>query len=271
MDFDSIIDPLKSGHGQIIFRWMHILAGVVWIGLLYFFNWVNSAFAPTMDAETKQKVVPELMPRALFWFRWGAAWTWITGIALLFVVYYIGGVDYLGDAAWAGDSNPRDASSWGLALGGMIVGFLVYDILSKQLAGQLWPNLLVWGAIVTAYGWYLDTSLGFSGRAVIVHCGAMFGTAMAANVWMRIWPAQQRIITAIKAGSAPEGGDVAIAGLRSKHNTYMSVPLLLFMLSPDQAAVTGVSQPWLFVAFVMVLGFVICDLLYKKAAKVPGF
>jgi len=269
MDFDSIIDPLKSDHGQIIFRWFHITAGVVWIGLLYFFNWVNSAFAPTMDGETKKKVVPELMPRALFWFRWGAAWTWITGIILLILMYYIG--PHLQNAAAPDGVDPTAAGSWGVALVGMIVGFLVYDILSKKLAGQLWPNLLVWGAIVTAYGWYLGSSLGFPARAVIVHCGAMFGTAMAANVWMRIWPAQQRIISAIKEGSAPDGADVAIAGLRSKHNTYMSVPLLLFMLSPDQAAVTGVSQPWLFVAFVMVVGFLVCQRLYTVAAKVEGF
>jgi len=271
MDFDlnSIIDPFKNDHGQILFRWIHILAGVVWIGLLYFFNWVNSAFAPTMDGETKQKVVPELMPRALFWFRWGAAWTWISGIALLFVVYYVGA--NLQNAAAPEGVDPESAASWGLALGGMIVGFFVYDIISKKMAGQLWPNLLVWGALVTAYGWYLQTSLAFPARAVIVHCGAMFGTAMAANVWMRIWPAQQRIITAIKGGDAPEGADAAMAGLRSKHNTYMSVPLLLFMLSPDQGSVTSVAQPWVFVAFVMIVGFVACDLLYKKAAKVPGF
>src|SRR5215470_20293484 len=73
---------------QSIFRWFHVVAGILWIGLLYFFNWVNSAFAPTMDAETKKKVVPQLMPRALFWFRWGAAWTWVTGVLLLMIVFY---------------------------------------------------------------------------------------------------------------------------------------------------------------------------------------
>ncbi len=267
MDLDSIIDPFKSEHGQIFFRWIHIIAGVVWIGLLYFFNWVNSGFAPTMDAETKQKVVPELMPRALFWFRWGAAYTWISGIILLFLMYYIG--SNLQNAA-AGDATPEAASSWGIALAGLFVGFFVYDLLSKKLAGQLWPNLLVWGAVVTAYGWYLSTSLGFPARAMIVHCGAMFGTAMAANVWMRIWPAQQRIIAAIKAGEAPDGADAGMAGLRSKHNTYMSIPLLLFMLSPDQGAILQVSQPWLFVAFVMVVGFLMCHRLYAKAASVGG-
>lgn len=94
---------------------------------------------------------------------------------------------------------------------------------------------------------------------------------MAANVWMRIWFAQQRIIIAIKEGNASDGADAAMAGLRSKHNTYMFVFFLLFMLSSDQGYIIGVDQFWFFVAFVMVLGFVVCDLLYKKAAKVPGF
>ena len=79
-----------SGLEQL-FRWMHILAGVLWIGLLYFFNWVNSAVVPTLDAETKKKVLPELLPRTLYWFRWGAAWTWITGVVLLMLVFYKGG------------------------------------------------------------------------------------------------------------------------------------------------------------------------------------
>ena len=64
----------------------------MWIGLLYFFNFINTGFAPTMDGDTKKKVVPELMPRALYWFRWGAAWTWVTGLILLGVVYYHGGL-----------------------------------------------------------------------------------------------------------------------------------------------------------------------------------
>ena len=68
---------------ESLFRWIHVVAGILWIGLLYFFNWVNTAFAPTMDADTKKKVVPELLPRALYWFRWGAAFTWVTGVLLL--------------------------------------------------------------------------------------------------------------------------------------------------------------------------------------------
>ena len=75
-----------------IFKWLHVVAGIMWIGLLYFFNFVNTAFAPTMDGDTKKKVVPELMPRTLYWFRMGAAWTWGTGIVLLYVIYWAGGM-----------------------------------------------------------------------------------------------------------------------------------------------------------------------------------
>ncbi len=75
---------------QLIFRWLHVIAGVTWIGHLYFFNWVNGAFTKTLDADAKKKVVPQLMPRALYWFRWGAAYTWITGILLIGMVYYMG-------------------------------------------------------------------------------------------------------------------------------------------------------------------------------------
>ena len=72
---------------SIVFRWLHIAAGILWIGLLYFYNFVNATFAPTMDGETKKKVVPELMPRALYFFRWGALYTWITGVLLLLLVF----------------------------------------------------------------------------------------------------------------------------------------------------------------------------------------
>ena len=73
-----------------IFKWLHIIAGITWIGLLYFFNFINGHVAATMDGDTKKKVFPELMPRTLYWFRWGAAWTWVTGVVLLIVIYWVG-------------------------------------------------------------------------------------------------------------------------------------------------------------------------------------
>src|ERR1700753_3710896 len=110
------------------FRWLHVLAGVMWIGHLWFFNFVNGQVAKTYDADSKKKVVPELMPRALYWFRWGAAYTWITGILLLAFVYSMGG-QLVGD-------NPKlavgAASGVGLAL--LIVGWVIYDLMWKSFA-----------------------------------------------------------------------------------------------------------------------------------------
>jgi uncharacterized membrane protein len=248
-------------------RWLHFGAGVLWIGLLYFFNWVNSAFAPTMDAETKKKVIPELIPRCLFWFRWGAAYTWITGALLLFLVYYHG---YDGANLFEGQHEPPVFSDWGPAFAGLFVGFAIYDVLFKVMAKQHSVAVVLWGAIAVGFGWYVSNSLGFSDRATYIHVAALFGTCMAANVWMRIWPAQQRIITAIKNGEAPDGADVALAGTRSKHNTYMSASLLLFMV--------GIGQPAMFtygvletLGAVLILSFVIIKALYSKAAQIPGF
>src|ERR671919_248278 len=92
---------------EAIFRWMHVFAGIIWIGHLYFFNWVNGPLQAKLDGPTKKIVVPELMPRALYWFRWGAAYTWITGVLLLGLVVYMGGVL----------TNPESGMSNGAASG----------------------------------------------------------------------------------------------------------------------------------------------------------
>lgn len=262
--------PFLAEHGQLTFRWAHVIAGVLWIGILYFFNWVNSGFAPTMDAETKKKVVPELMPRALFWFRWGAAWTWVTGVILLIVLYYVGDYGFFFAPTSEHAGAKPSFGQWAVPFAALIVGFLVYDVLFKALAQQHSVAVVVWGAIAVAFAWVSSSVLDLSARATYIHVAALFGTAMAANVWMRIWPAQKRIITATKNGQAPDPADAAMAGLRSKHNTYMSVPLLLFMVSVHQAAITG-ANPVVGVASTLVIGFVATWLIYKKVPSVKGF
>jgi uncharacterized membrane protein len=256
---------------QISFRWTHFLAGVIWIGHLYFFNWVNAQFNPKLDAETKKKVVPELMPRALFWFRWGAAVTWLTGVSLAMLLYYKHDSGLLLDLQTPRNVEPMD---WLPAFGLMLVGFLVYDMMFKMLKTPMLRNVgtVIWGALAIGYGCLLETQWHFSHRAIFIHLGALFGTAMAANVWMRIWPAQKRIITAIKNGQKPVDGDVAVAGLRSRHNTYMSVPLLLFMVSVHQEGMLDRNVVWQYTAIgALVIGFVATHLLYKLSTKVSGF
>ena len=252
MEVMSIIESL--------FRWFHVLAGILWIGLLYFFNWVNSAFAPTMDGETKRKVVPELLPRALYWFRWGAAFTWITGVFLLLIVYYHG--------AQAWDFQEANWNVQSLVMIGVVfLGVFLYDILYKGPLKD--PSIGFWGGLIlsAALLFALKYVAGFGFRGYAIHLGAAFGTAMAFNVWFRIWPAQQKIITAIKDGNAPDGDLVALAGARSKHNTYMSVPLVFLMLNQHM---TWAADP-IALSVIVLVGWAIVHHIYARAAKVPGF
>jgi uncharacterized membrane protein len=262
---------------QVLFRWSHFLAGVIWIGHLYFFNWVNASFQAKLDGPTKQKVNPELLPRALYWFRWGAAFTWITGFLLLFVVYYHGPnlLAQDADASLFNDKGHATPMAWMPGFLSLIAGFVVFDLLFKPLKTgmQQVAGAVIWGLIVIGAGCALESWCHFSGRAVFVHMGAILGTVMAANVWMRIWPAQRRIITAVKAGQAANPADVALAGARSRANTYMSLPLLLLMVSNHHATLYGgnpCAWQWM-AAGVFVIGFATTYWLYKVAAKVPGF
>jgi uncharacterized membrane protein len=240
---------------EALFRWIHIVAGIIWIGLLYFFNFVNGPFAATMDGPTKQKVVPELMPRALFWFRWGAAWTWVTGVLLLLMVFWHGGL----------------VGSGPLVVLMILVTFLaaaLYDVLAKSGWGKDIRLIggVGWGLLVLVIMGYLAAGFGY--RAYVIHTGALLGTTMAYNVWMRIWPAQRQIITATKGGTPPDPALVALAGTRSRHNTYMSVPLVWTMINQHTTAFSG-NVGWLMLA--IPLGWAAVYLIYNKAASVKGF
>jgi len=249
---------------QLLFRWIHVVAGIAWIGHLYFFNWVNAHFAKTMDGPTKKAVVPELMPRALYWFRWGAAWTWITGVLLAGMVYYMGGNLFE-------DQKGNAMVATGLLIGALVLIY-VYDLVMKSVANIVVANsivLVIFLALLFAL--YCPQIGNFSGRALYIHAGAIMGTAMAFNVWMRIWPAQKKIITAIKEGTAPDAALVSLAGLRSRHNTFMSVPLVFFMISNHYATVYGSSLRFVYLIVVLAVGFLATKLLYNKSAKVSGF
>src|SRR5206468_3217494 len=178
---------------EAIFRWVHVVAGIMWIGHLYFFNFVNGPFAATLEADTRRKVVPQLVPRALYWFRWGAAWTWVTGVLLLFLVFW-----------W---SDPAFYTGPSIVM--ILVTFLAFALYDALFKMDFAKDLRVGGAvglglvIVIVAGGYVAWA-GFGYRAYVIHTGALFGTIMAANVWMRIWPLQKKIITAVRDGAAPD-------------------------------------------------------------------
>ena len=251
---------------QLLFRWAHIVAGIAWIGHLYFFNFVNGPFQGKIDGPTKKAANPELLPRALFWFRWGAAWTWITGVLLVGLIYYQSRQVLFE----TGDGNPWLWLAVVLVI--WAVGFVLYNAIMKAIANKTVAAGICLVLYAGAYA-VLECLGHFSGRALYIHAGATFGTIMAMNVWMVIWPMQKKIITALKEGSPlpADSPEVKIAGLRSRHNTYMSVPLIFFMISNHYPTMYGNPYRDACAAGVIVLGFIATRLMYGKATKVPGF
>jgi uncharacterized membrane protein len=248
---------------EALFRWIHIVAGIMWIGHLYFFNFVNGAFAATLEAETRKKVVPQLMPRALYWFRWGAAWTWVTGVLLLLIAFYHT------KAVLDDPFQPWSAAAIIMILV-TFLAFVPYDMLWSSGLGKD-PRV---GAAISYVGVVVIVLLDihwahFSYRGYVIHTGALFGTAMAANVWMRIWPLQRRIITAVRDGTPADPTWAPVAGLRSRHNTYMSVPLVWAMINSHNAVPYASSPVYLFV--IILVGWGATYLLYKNVPRVKGF
>ncbi|MFQ5791507.1 MAG: urate hydroxylase PuuD [Acidobacteriota bacterium] len=255
---------------EAIFRWMHVLVGVIWIGHLYFFNWVNAPLAAKLAGETKKSVVPELMPRALYWFRWGAAWTWITGVLLLLLVYYMNNNTTNPDVGWTMGGY--------LMIAVTFLAVFVYDTLWKtplaaNVRGAVAVSFIVLAVVVALFVYWGQ----FTYRGTLIHTGALFGTIMAFNVWFRIWPAQQKIIRAVKEGTAPDGDLVKLAGLRSKHNTYLSLPLFWAMVGQHTTYFAGGNLGltettfWIGWLVIILVGWHIIWQCYKKSGKVEGF
>jgi len=262
-----------------LFKWIHIIAGITWIGLLYFFNWINGHVAATLDADSKKKIVPELMPRALYFFRWGAAWTWVTGLVLLYVIFWNGSLT-MGESAGnlMFEAGTEVTMSAHILLLVVFAGVFIYDFLYKSaLASNVRVITIVSFVLIGAVVYLMQHVAMFDYRAFNIHLGTMFGTMMAFNVWFRIWPAQQSIITSIKNGEAPDGDLVALAGSRSKHNTYLSVPLIWTMINQHTTYFSGGNlgipseYSWLVLLGIVALGWHIVWQLYKKSGQVKGF
>ncbi|HEX8149426.1 MAG TPA: urate hydroxylase PuuD [Pyrinomonadaceae bacterium] len=221
---------------RIIFRWAHFVAGITWIGMLYFFNLVNVNFMKALDAPTKKVVVPNLMPKALWYFRWGAVVTVIAGLGY-YAMYIL-----RGDVINA-NSDGAGANTWLILLLWLIVAGAAWAV----FAFVLLPNLNKDGKILAAATaalviamavaliWLLDSQLTgrrdhwASNKTLSIGVGGALGVIMLLNVWGIIWPAQKRIIAATAAGTAPDAALARRAFLASRANAWLSLPMLFFM------------------------------------------
>ena len=218
MDFLNMLNPVA--------KWLHIIAGVMWIGLLYFFNFINAHFAATMDGDTKKKVVPELMPRTLYWFRWGAAWTWVTGIILMLAVFWISGDNFA----------PEDIDGNKFKHLAYLLPFLMvfpYDFLYNSSIGKNTrvATIISFAGIAAVLCILTCLCQMTEYRAYNIHIGAMFGSIMAFNVWGIIWPNQKKALGIVKTDADSKKKAARTAMLFSRTNTMLSIPMLYAMVS----------------------------------------
>jgi uncharacterized membrane protein len=184
------------------------------------------------------------------WFRWEALMTWLGGIVLLVLVYYLGSGLIDPDVA-----DISKAAGIAIGLGAIVAGWLVYDLALQSPLGKSQAAFVIFALTMTAAAsWGLLHTL--SGRAAYIHLGAIFGTIMTANVWFRILPAQRKMVAAAAAGAPFEASLGAQAKLRSKHNTFMAVPVVFLMLSNHYPVATyGNHYAWPVSIVLIVLGW----------------
>jgi uncharacterized membrane protein len=265
------LNPTLSEWLNLVFRWIHVFAGIMWVGTTYYFTWLDArlseeekAVANTATAAqlwmvhsggfyvVEKRKVPDLVSRTLHWFRWEAATTWLSGMALLVLVFYLGGGALV-------DPDVCDISvgaAIGIGLGLIIASWVIYDLMMVSPLGR---NEKLFAAV--AYSLVVAVAYGltrvFSARAAYIHVGAIFGTIMAANVWMRILPSQRRMISALNEGRKPDEHLAAQAKLRSKQNTFMAVPVVFIMISNHFPGVTyGDRYNWVILSVLILVGWV---------------
>ena len=260
---------------NLIVRWLHVITGIAWIGASFYFVWLDNTIRPPAPGSElaakgvsgelwavhgggfynpqKYLLAPAELPKELHWFKWEAYSTWLSGFALLTIVYYFNAQAMMIDRSVADLSS---AQAIGIGLGSLVLGWIVYDLLCRSKLGQ---HDLAFGAVMfvflTASAYVLNTYL--SGRAAYIHVGAMIGTMMVANVLMLIIPGQRKMVAAMMAGQQPDPIHGLKAKQRSVHNNYFTLPVLFIMISNHYAMTYRHEQAWAVLAAIMAAGVLI--------------
>ena len=256
---------------ELALRSLHIITGIAWIGASFYFVWLDGNIRkveggnPLVAGELwavhgggfyhnqKYLVAPEHLPPHLHWFKYEAYFTWISGFLLLAVIYYIGADLYLIDRAKMALSA---AEAIAISLAFLAGGWLIYDGLCRSPLGKDGRVFgAVWFLVLTVAGWGLTRI--FSDRAAFLHVGAIVGTAMVANVFFIIIPNQKKVVASMLAGDTPDPRLGLQAKQRSLHNNYMTLPVLLAMMSNHFPMLTGSPINWLLLAALSACGIMI--------------
>jgi len=260
---------------DLLARWFHFVAGVAWIGTSFYFVWLDDHLvAPAATHDRSQGVSGELwsvhgggfyhnqkyptgpagapLTEDLHWFKWEAYSTWISGMVMLALVYWIGAGTFLIDKSVL-DLRPEQAIA--MSAGVLVAGWLVYDGLCRVLARRpLTLGICIYTFLVFA-GWALFHV--FSARAAYLHVGAIVGTIMVANVFFVIIPGQRKMLLQIRAGEKPDPRPGIAAKTRSVHNTYFTLPVLFTMISYHYPMTYSTSYGWLVLAAIGLAGVLV--------------
>jgi uncharacterized membrane protein len=232
---------------NMFFRWFHVIAGVAWIGASFYFVWLDNSLEnpPQWKKDkgiggdlwaihgggfyevAKYKLGPEAEPENLHWFKWEAYTTWLTGMVMLWIVYYVGAESFLIDNSRMELTQFQAVAA---GLGFIAAGVAVYEAMVRS---PLRHNGKLFGLILFGFlafmSWFANEI--FSARGAYIHMGAIIGTIMAGNVFLGIMPAQTALVDAVKRGESPDPKYGAFAKLRSTHNNYFTLPLIFIMIS----------------------------------------
>nr|WP_153448412.1 urate hydroxylase PuuD [Vibrio algicola] len=263
------MDPHITEWLNLSIRWVHMIVGVAWIGASFYFVWLENNLN-RVDPKTglsgdlwaihgggiyhleKYKLAPPKMPDNLHWFKWEAYFTWITGVCLLFVVYYLNANIYL----IAPGSGLSAGAAIGIGIGSLIGGWVVYTLLCDSPLGKK-PLLLGIVLFICLVGAAYGLSQVFSGRGAYIHVGAIIGTIMVGNVFFIIMPAQRNLVKAIEDGTEPDPSLPAKGLLRSRHNNYLTLPVLFIMISNHFPSTFGSEYNWLILAALSVFSILV--------------
>ncbi len=260
-------------------RWLHVITAIAWIGSSFYFIaldlGLNRNIPGPADGEEwqvhgggfyhvqKYLVAPERMPDHLTWFKWESYATWLSGAALLMIVYWAGAELYLID------QNKADLAIWQgivISAASLGLGWLLYDALCKSPLGEQ-PTLLmlILFAILVAMSWGYNQV--FTGRAALLHLGAFTATIMTANVFFIIMPNQRIVVADLKAGRTPEAKYGKIAKLRSTHNNYLTLPVIFLMLSNHYPLAFATEHNWIIASLVFLMGVTIRHYFNTRHAR----
>ena len=268
---------------DMVIRWLHVIAGVAWIGSSFYFVHLDLSLKQREGLPegaggeawqvhgggfynmVKYLVAPSQMPDTLTWFKWEAYTTWISGMALLVVVYYLAAELYLID------TTVLELAPWAavaISVGGLTVGYIVYDLLCRSRLGRSDAALSGVGFVFLVALAYVFT-LVFSGRGAFMQMGALIGTMMVANVFFIIIPNQRKVVAELIAGREPDPTLGYAAKQRSLHNNYLTLPVLFVMIGNHYPLAFAGRWNWLILAIVLILGATIRHFFNERHKGAP--